>query len=174
MTSPASTSVIRNATTADLPAITRIYNAAVATTAIWNDVVVDEANRQEWLAARVEAGYPVLVAEVDGGAVGYATYAQWRAFDGYLHSVEHSVYVAESQRGSGVGTVLLTALIDTAREQGKHAMIAAIESGNTGSIRLHERLGFVLVGQMPQVGTKFGRWLDLTMLQLTLDARPTP
>ena len=68
----------------------------------------------------------------------------------------------------------MQALIDRARAQGLHVMVAAIESGNAASIRLHERLGFATTGQMPQVGQKFGRWLDLTFMQLILDARDTP
>lgn len=167
--------LIRDAVTGDLEAITAIYNHAVAhTTAIWNETVVDLEDRAVWLRDRQGGGFPVLVA-VDGEAViGYATYTQWRPHSGYRHSVEHSVYVREDQRGRGLGSALMTALIERARAQGVHAMIAAVESENRGSIALHERLGFVEVGRMPQVGVKFGRWLDLTMLQLTLDDRETP
>ena len=68
----------------------------------------------------------------------------------------------------------MQALIERARAQGLHVMVAAIESGNTASIRLHQRLGFVTSGQMPQVGQKFGRWLDLTFMQLILDPRSAP
>ena len=167
---------IRDAGRGDIEGITAIYNDAVErTTAIWNDTTVDAANRAAWLADRERAGYPVLVA-VDGSSsvLGYASFGDWRAWDGYRHTVEHSVYVRADQRGNGIGKALMLALIDRARTIGKHVMVAGIEAGNAGSIRLHERLGFEAVGHLKQVGTKFGTWLDLVFMQLTLDARTAP
>lgn len=166
---------IRNATQADLGGLRDIYNDAVLnTTAIWNEIAVDLDNRRAWLELREQQGFPVLVAEDEGDVVGYASYGPWRAFDGFRETVEHSVYVRADQRGKGLGVALLQALVERARAQGLHVMVAAIESGNAASIRLHERLGFVTTGQMPQVGQKFGRWLDLTFMQLILDSRSTP
>lgn len=166
---------LRDAEPADLDTITAIHNHAVVhTTAIWNEHAVDLADRASWLADRTAAGYPVIVAVDDTGVLGYASYAQWRPHSGYRLTVEHSVYVVGGQQGRGIGTTLMTALVDRARAAGMHVMIAGIESGNTASIALHERLGFVEVGRMPQVGAKFGRWLDLSMMQLVLDDRPTP
>ena len=163
---------IRDAEERDLDGITAIYNHAVAhTTAIWNDSPVDRENRATWLSDRRRAGYPVLVASDAAGAVlGYASFGDWRAFDGYRHTVEHSVYVRADQRGAGIGR----ALIERARALGKHVMVAGIEAGNGASIRLHESLGFQRVGLLPQVGTKFGAWLDLAFLQLVLDRRDRP
>ena len=162
--------VVRDATAADATAICAIYNQAVReTTAIWNDVEVDAANRVAWLAERQGAGFPVLSAERDGAVVGYATYGPFRPHDGYRFSVENSVYVAETARGGGIGRALMAALIERARKAGLHAMVAGIEAENAGSIRLHATLGFVEAGRLPQVGTKFGRWLDLLFMQLTLD-----
>ncbi|WP_137974102.1 GNAT family N-acetyltransferase [Pseudomonas sp. F(2018)] len=162
--------IIRDAADADLPALRDIFNDAVLnTTAIWMDDVVDLANRQAWFTARAQQGYPILVAEnATGEVVGYASFGDWRPFDGFCHTVEHSVYIRADQRGNGLGPLLMAALIERARACGKHVMVAAIESGNAASIRLHERLGFVTTGQMPQVGRKFGRWLDLTSMQLIL------
>lgn len=172
-----------------IPAITAIYNDAVEhTTAIWNDRLVDEADRAAWLADKQRAGLPVLVAVADpddgktgdgsgegpAEVLGYATYGPWRPHDGYRATVEHSVYVASAARGDGIGTALLLALIERARAAGMHAMVAGIDGENQGSIRLHERLGFDTVGTLPQVGMKFGRWLDLVFCQLTLDDRPRP
>jgi len=162
--------IIRDAAEADLPALRDIFNDAVLnTTAIWMDNVVDLANRQAWFAARAQQGYPILVAEnAAGEVVGYASFGDWRPFDGFCHTVEHSVYIRVDQRGKGLGPQLLTALIERAKACDKHVMVAAIESGNAASIGLHQRLGFAITGQMPQVGRKFGRWLDLTFMQLIL------
>lgn len=167
---------IREADPADAGAIAAIYNDAVTgTTAVWNLTPVDAANRAAWMEGRQAAGYPVLVATDAGRAVlGYASFGDWRAFDGYRFTVEHSVYVRADVRGGGIGAALLTALIDRARALGKHVMVAGIAAENTGSIRLHERMGFRQTGHLPQVGAKFGRWLDLAFLQLELDDRPAP
>ncbi|OCT33985.1 GNAT family N-acetyltransferase [Pseudomonas putida] len=168
--------LIRDALPDDLAGILDIYNDAVRnTTAIWNETPVDLANRQAWFAARVEQGYPVLVAVDESGVLGYASFGDWRTFEGYRFTVEHSVYVRGDQRGKGLGPVLMELLIERARSCGKHVMVAAIESGNAASVRIHERLGFVVTGQMPQVGVKFGRWMDLTLMQLVLNpgAEPT-
>ena len=167
--------MIRDATEHDLPAIRAIYNDAVLnTTAIWNEQPVDLANRQAWFSARQAQGYPILVAVENNEVTGYASFGDWRPFEGFRYSVEHSVYVRSDQRGKGLGPRLMDVLIERARGCGKHVMVAAIESGNAASIRLHERLGFVTTGQMPQVGVKFGRWLDLTFMQLTLNPGAEP
>ncbi|MDN4614269.1 N-acetyltransferase family protein [Leifsonia sp. F6_8S_P_1B] len=167
---------ITDADDSHVAGIAAIYNDAVEhTTAIWNDNPVDLANRVAWLADRRRAGYPVLVALDDAGeVVGYASFGDWRPFDGFRHTVEHSVYVRGDQRGAGLGRRLMETLIERARALGKHVMVAAVEAGNTGSIRLHEKLGFERVGLMPQVGAKFGGWLDLAFLQLILDEAPAP
>ncbi|MDX1368101.1 GNAT family N-acetyltransferase [Pseudomonas sp.] len=162
---------IIDANETDLPGILAIYNDAVLnSTAIWNETLVDLANRQAWLAERNAAGFPVLVAhDAAGDVVGYASYGTWRSIEGFRHTVEHSVYVRSDQRGQGLGPLLMQALIERAQAAGLHVMVAAIESENAASIRLHQRLGFVITGQMPQVGCKFDRWLDLTFMQLILE-----
>ena len=167
---------IRDANDADIAGITAIYNDAVVNTAaIWNETQVDIDNRRRWLQDRRKMGYPVLVAIDDHAeVVGYASFGDWRAFDGYRHTVEHSVYVRNDQYRSGIGKALMVKLIERARLIGKHAMVAGIEAGNAASIRLHEKLGFQQVGLLPEVGTKFGRWLDLAFLQLLLDQRADP
>lgn len=167
--------MIRDATEQDLPAIRDIYNDAVLnTTAIWNEQPVDLANRLAWFTARQAQRYPILVAVENHEVTGYASFGDWRPFEGYRYSVEHSVYVRNDQRGKGLGPRLMQALIERARAGGKHVMVAAIESSNQASLRLHERLGFMTTGQMPQVGIKFGRWLDLTFMQLTLNPGAEP
>ncbi|WP_276643944.1 GNAT family N-acetyltransferase [Siccibacter turicensis] len=167
--------IVRHASEQDCSAIATIYNHAVVhTAAIWNDKTVDAKNRVEWLALRRNAGYPVLVMEDDGAVVGYASFGDWRAFDGFRHTVEHSVYVHPDHQGKGIGRQLMVQLIDEARAIGKHVMVAGIETQNVASIALHQSLGFAITAQMPQVGTKFGRWLDLTFMQRQLDDRSEP
>ncbi|MET3645670.1 GNAT family N-acetyltransferase [Phyllobacterium ifriqiyense] len=163
--------IVRAAVESDLPIILEIYNDAVLnTTAIWNETLVDLDNRKAWLLDRQSKSFPVLVSVNNEGQVtGYASFGDWRAFEGYRHTVEHSVYVHKSARGGGIGKMLMLALIEKARELGKHVMVAGIESGNEASIRLHEKLGFQVVGHLPEVGTKFGKWLDLTFMQIVLD-----
>ncbi len=167
---------IRHATFEDLEAILEIYNDAVLNTvAIWNEQTVDLRNRREWLVQHHEHGYPVLVGVNDNDDVlGYATFGDWRPWEGYRHSVEHSVYVRADQRGTGIGKRLMSELIDCARGCGKHVMVAGIEASNEGSIRLHEKLGFQEIGTLREVGSKFGRWLDLTFMQLILDDAEKP
>ncbi len=167
---------IRDALDTDLAGILRIYNDAVQnSTAIWNDRIVDLDNRRAWLAERHDQGYPVLVAIDEGGQVaGYASFGPWRPHDGFRHTVENSVYVSPDHRGSGIGRSLMKALIERARMLEKHVMVAFIESENRASVHMHQQLGFIHVGQMRQVGCKFGRWLDLTMMQLTLNRTSKP
>jgi phosphinothricin acetyltransferase len=128
---------IRDADTPDIDGIVVIYNDAVLnTTAIWNETTIDAANRAAWLADRRRVGYPVLVAADDEGRVlGYASFGDSRAWEGYRHTVEHPVYVSRERRGMGIGKRLVTALIDRASSIGKHVMIAGIEAENAGSFR---------------------------------------
>ena len=99
---------------------------------------------------------------------GFAVYGPWRTLDGYRHTVEDSVYVREDRHGLGIGSALLAALVDAARAAGHHVMVAGIDARNAASVRLHERFGFQHAGTLPEVGTKFGRWLDLTLMRLPL------
>jgi len=160
---------VRDAREADLPEILAIHNVAIAeTTAIWDTEPADLDERLAWWRGRLTAGYPVLVAEIDGAVAGYASYGRFRPKSGYRFSVENSVYVADRFQRRGIATALLTELLARAERSGTvHAMIAAIESSNTTSITLHEKFGFGTVGVLPEVGHKFGRWMDLTLMQLT-------
>ncbi len=127
----------------------------------------------EWL----EVHEAVLVAEEQREVVGVAAFGWFRdvaKWPGYRFTVENTVHVREDRWGSGVGEALMLALIERARETGKHTMIAAIDSTNEASIRFHERLGFMEVAHLPEVGAKFGRWLDLVLLQISLDGRSAP
>ncbi len=167
--------MIRDATPEDAEALAAIYNDAVVnSTAIWNDVQVDAQNRVDWVQGRQAQGLPVLVLEEAGEVTGYASYGPFRPQDGYRETVEHSVYIRSDRRGGGRGAALMQALLGYARAQGQHVMVAAVDASNAPSIALHRKLGFRETGVMPQVGQKFGRWLDLALLQIVLDDRAAP
>lgn len=160
--------VIRPAAEADLPAITAIYNeAGVQTTASYDLEPVQVDERRAWWQAKLAKDHPVLVAELDGVVTGFAAYGTFRDKAGYAHTVEHSVYVADGHRASGVGRMLMLALLDHAKGHGVHAMIGVLDADNEASVAFHEKLGFVEVGRMPEVGFKFGRWLDAVFVQRT-------
>ncbi|MBU8537270.1 GNAT family N-acetyltransferase [Falsiroseomonas tokyonensis] len=160
---------IDEATEADLPAILALINQAIAeTTAVWHLQPETLETRGAWFAARRAAGLPVLVARRGDTVLGFASYGPFRPFAGYDATVEHSVYVDPAAHRQGIGAALLAALEAQARAQGRHVMVGAVEAGNAGSIALHLRAGFVETGRMPEVGRKFGRWLDLVLLQKRL------
>ena len=161
--------VIRDCTPTDLDVVHALHvDAVLHSTAIWQDTPHPRAYFDGWLIERQDGGYPVVVAEVDGTVAGYATYSQWRPHQGYRLTVEHSVYVVEAFRGRGIATTLMAELVARATAEGRHVMMAGICSTNTGSIALHERLGFTTVAVVPEVGRKFDRWLDLTLMRLPL------
>ncbi|NEB76459.1 N-acetyltransferase [Streptomyces sp. SID14478] len=159
---------VRPALSQDLDAVLAIRNHAIAHgTALWTDTPQSRAEGEAWLGAHLARG-SAYVAEHDGTVVGFGVYGPWKDYSGFRHTVENSVYVAEGHHGRGIGSTLLAVLITSAREAGLHIMIAGIESGNAASIRLHERHGFAHAGTVREVGTKFGRWLDLTLMRLQL------
>ncbi|WP_203568356.1 GNAT family N-acetyltransferase [Aestuariimicrobium ganziense] len=165
---------IRPATVDDIAEITQIYNqAGVGTTASYDLAPVTVAERTEWFEAKQRRNFPTLVAVDDGQTVGFASYGTFREKAGYDYTVEHSVYVRDGHRASGVGRMLMSALIDHARGHGVHVMVGALDGSNEASVAFHLSLGFVEVARMPEVGRKFGRWLDLVLVQLTFEG-PDP
>jgi len=166
--------VIRPTTASDAGTILSLLNAFITNTTIeWTDTPHTATEVRTWL----DEHETVLVAEDRGDVVGVAAYGWFRDAvqrPGYRFAVENTIHIREDHWGGGVGRDLMHALIDDARRGGKHTMVAAIDGENEGSITFHRRLGFVEVARMPQVGAKFGRWLDLVLLQLTLDDRTTP
>lgn len=161
--------LIRDAVPGDLPGVLEIHNEAIAnSTAIWDETPADLDERRRWFDDRRANGFPVLVADVDGVVAGYASYGVWRAKSSYRHTVENSVYVHVDHHRRGIATALMTELIERARAGGIHVIVASVESTNATSVALHERFGFRIVAHMPEVGRKFGRWLDMTYLQLIL------
>jgi phosphinothricin acetyltransferase len=159
---------IRLAEAADAEEIRAIRNDIIEhSTAMWTTQPVSPGDGRAWLAENM-ARRSAYVAEAAGQVVGYASWAPWRPKDGYRHTVEDSVYLASGHQGRGLGAELLRTLIAGATGSGAHVMMACIEASNARSVILHERLGFELVGTAREVGVKFGRWLDLTMMRLAL------
>ena len=166
---------IRPAIESDLPDILAIYNHEIATS---TSVYIDEPHtleqRKEWFASKQAAKLPILVMEDETGIAAFGSYGPFRPFPGYRLCVEQSLYVAETRRRRGYGKLVITALIETATAQGLHTMVAAIDTENEHSLELHRTLGFTPVGHLREVACKFGRWLDLVLMQKNLDARVCP
>ena len=161
---------IRDATEDDLPAILAIHNEAVLHgTAIWSTRPVGLEDRRAVLADRRRKCHAFMMADYGGVLVGYASFGDFRPHDGYLKTVEHSIYVHPDHQRRGVATRLMPPLIEAARRAGKHVMVGGIDAANVASLRLHERYGFRETGRLPQVGFKFDRYLDLVFMQKILD-----
>jgi L-amino acid N-acyltransferase YncA len=163
---------IRDAEVSDLPGLLAIYNDVIATsTAIYSYVPATLEERTAWWRARIDSGYPVLVAVDPSGVLGFSTFGDFRTWPGYRFTVEHSVHVRADTRGRGVGKELVKALFPRAEALNKHVMIAGVDAANEASIRFHERLGFEKSGHLREVGHKFDRWLDLVFLQRWIGPR---
>lgn len=158
---------IRPAAREDLPAILEIYNDAVLhTTASYDYEPKTLAERTAWFERHQQQRFPILVAvDPDGRVAGWSSLSQFHAKIGYQFSAENSVYIAASQRGRGIGKLLLAPLITLARDRGLRAIVALIDAENVPSIRLHAGMGFEEVGHLKQVGFKFGRWLDVIYME---------
>jgi phosphinothricin acetyltransferase len=160
---------VRLARSDDNEAIRAIYNLEVTTSTVTFDIMPRSvAEQQAWLVARSGA-LACLVAEDDvGRVVGFASLSHYRDRPAYATTVEDSVYVDRGAQGQGVGRVLLEAVVDTARAHGFHTVVARIVDGHEASIALHEACGFRTVGVEQEIGRKFGRWLDVALMQRML------
>ena len=157
--------LIRAATPADVPAIKVLWNAMIRdTTATFTTVEKTNDDLLHMLETRQGA---FLVAEAEGQCAGFVTWGPFRAGSGYAHTAEHTVITATPERGTG--RALLTAAFAHAHAQGIHVMIAAISGDNSAAVAFHRRLGFANTGQLPQVGRKNGRWIDLILMSKVLD-----
>jgi phosphinothricin acetyltransferase len=160
---------IRRARLDDVAAITEIYNEAIlTTTATFDTEPKTLAERTAWLESHDER-HPVLVAVVGGAVVGWASITRWSDRCAYDDTAETSFYVKSDHRGLGIGRRLKAAIIDEARRLRFHTLIARVAEGSDASLHLNQRSGFVRVGTLREVGRKFGRLLDVHILQLMLD-----
>ena len=160
--------VIRAARPDDLAAINAIYNHFVLhSTCTYQEEPSTADERAAWFAAHGPQ-HPVTVAEVDGVVVGWGSLSRFHPRSAYRKTVENSVYVRHDLHRRGVGSVLLADLIERATTVGHHSIIALIDSGQHGSLALHERHAFARVGNLREVGIKFGRWGDVIYLQRML------
>lgn len=161
---------LRSVTLDDVPAINQIYGENVRTgTASWEMAPPSDAEMQRRLEAVLAQEYPYFVATNDETIVGYAYASSFRARPGYRFTVENSIYIDVAYQRRGIARKLMQQLIDACTTQGYRQMIAVIgDSANVASIELHRQLGFVQVALFPNIGFKFGRWLDSVMMQRTL------
>jgi phosphinothricin acetyltransferase len=171
---PAQAAIIRHATSADLGAINDIYNHYVLHSACtYQEEPEPLEDRRQWFERHGDR-HPVIVAEVDGQVVGWGSLSAYHARSAYRHTVENSVYVQHRHHRRGIGSRLLQELITRARGLGHRAIIAGIDASQTASVALHAKFGFVEVGRLQQVGFKFGRWLDVTYMELLLIEQKYP
>ncbi len=156
--------------------ILEIFNEAiVSSTALYDYKPRTPESMVGWFKAKEAGRFPVIGATgADGRLLGFASYGTFRAWPAYKYTVEHSVYVHRDHRGEGIGIALMKELIAAARRQEVHVMVGGIDVANTGSIALHEKLGFSHAGTIVQAAFKFGRWLDLGFYQLVLDTPAQP
>lgn len=157
--------MIRPAAPTDAPAIAEIWNRIIReTTATFTTVEKDPAH----LARQIAEGTPWWVAEVNGTVQGHATYGQFRGGPGYARSMEHSIHLAPAASGRGLGRALMETLEAHARAAGVHVMVAGVSSDNPAGQAFHARIGYVECGRVMQAGHKWGRWLDLILMQKIL------
>ncbi|MBC2606797.1 GNAT family N-acetyltransferase [Pelagicoccus albus] len=152
-------------------AILEIFNHAIKTsTALYDYQERTWKDMETWFDVKATNCFPVIGLESEEGELlGFASFGRFRPHAGYLHTVEHSVYVDHRHRGKSLGKKLLRELIERAKGQSYHVMVGAIDSSNLASRRLHESFGFTHSGTLPQIGRKFDRWLDVSFYQLILE-----
>jgi L-amino acid N-acyltransferase len=157
--------IIRKAVENDLAAITDIYNDAIVHTVASFDIEPKSLEKQREWFNRHGPQFPILVAEENGQVTGWASLSQWSDRCAYSATAEASLYIKEEERGRGTGKALLTEVLDEGQRAGLHTVIARIVEGNAASIHLCESLGFTDIGVMKEVGRKFGKLLDVILLQ---------
>ena len=166
-----STLTIREATSDDAEAIRLIYNHEVENETSTMDLVSRTLETQrEWIAARSGAFCAVVAVDSSGTVLGFGALSEYKDRSGYRSTVENSVYVRRDVARRGIGKQVLLHLIETATVSGFHSVIARIEAQSLASRGLHSSCGFELVGIEKQVARKFGKWLDIAVMQKSLAA----
>ncbi|MDP3197798.1 GNAT family N-acetyltransferase [Tabrizicola sp.] len=161
--------MIRPAEPADAKAIAALLNPWIETTAVtFNPVPKSEDDILGMIASKAAAGHAFLVAVQDGDLLGQASYGQFRGGEGYRTCMEHSITLAPQAKGRGIGRALMAAIEDHARVQGAHQMIAAVSGENPDGRAFHERVGYRHIATIPEAGFKFGRHIDLVLMQKIL------
>jgi L-amino acid N-acyltransferase len=169
--SPIAAPAVRAATEADLPGIFAIYDQEVLHgTATFDTTPKTPAERLAWFRDDGNGRYPILVADAGGRVAGWARLYAWSSRCAYAGAAENGVYVHAEHRGRGVGRALLAELLRLAPERGVRVVIARVVEGNAGSLALHQALGFQTIGIMRRCGEKFGRLLDVRLMDRHLDA----
>ncbi|RCW88687.1 GNAT family N-acetyltransferase [Paracoccus lutimaris] len=160
---------IRPVRDSDLAAILAFWNPLIRETTItFSSEEKTAEGLTAMIAARRSMGREFLVAEIGGAVLGFASYDQFRAGNGYVHAMEHTVILAPEAHGRGLGRVLMAGTEDHAKARGAHVMVAGVSGENAVGIAFHRALGYAQTGVMPQTGRKFGRWLDLVLMQKQL------
>ncbi len=160
---------LRAAILSDAEAIAEIYNREVLNSTVTFDLVPRSLEAQRAWIVDHQGAYPAIVAASETGEViGFASLSPYRDRPAYATTAEDSVYVHHAHRGQGVGRKLLSGLVSRASQHGFHSIIARVVGGHEASIGLHQSLGFQIVGVEREVGRKFGKWLDVVILQLLL------
>lgn len=159
--------MIRPAIVLDAPAIADIWNPWIRDTAVtFNAVEKRPEDVAEMIVTRTTAGHGFHVAtDEDGVILGFATYGQFRGGIGYARTMEHSILLAPQARGKGLGKTLLTAIEKHAREEGAHQIIAGVSAENPDGIRFHLAMGYDECARIRDAGWKFGRYMDLVLMQ---------
>jgi len=161
--------IVRIADTDDAEAIAKIYNFEVENSTATFDLVPRSLESQrDWITARSGAFSAIVAHEAGTGVIGFAALSTYRDRAGYRTTVENSVYVHRQHHRKGVGRLLMSSLLDIARDSGFHTVIARIDSQSQGSLALHRSMGFLEVGTEREIGRKFGRWLDSVIMQKML------
>ena len=163
--------IIRKAEKRDIPNLTDIYNDEVINGVATLDIHPRSSkDRLEWFNAHNKDNHPLIVAEDNGTAVGYATLSPYREKEAYSSTVELSVYVAADYRGQGIASALLTEILNFARnDPSTHLVVSVITAGNDTSVHLHKKFGFTYCGTIHRVGMKFGKFLDIENYELIVD-----
>jgi phosphinothricin acetyltransferase len=155
--------MIRNATADDAPQVAAIWNHAIRETTITFNPVEKSTNEVAQIIAQ-----DCLVWEQDARVLGFARYFPFRGGEGYRFTVEHTIMLHADGHGQGGGRALMQALCSHAKAAGKRSVFAGCSAENAGAVRFHAALGFQEVATLPEVGFKFGRWIDLVLMQKIL------